>query len=132
MIPNPLVQRPRDSRYGSQIRCHRSRAAEHRRWAMRVTFIIACLVFVSCSHHSGGSAPSPHQQSAGDSRIIEIARQAVATNDTWVQSAEFEAPQQQADGSWSVTVWRLPKTPGGFREVTIDQNGTVTSYYRGR
>jgi len=108
-------------------RRHRSLA----RWAMRATLIVACLVFVSCSHQLDGSAPSAHQPSAVESRIIEIARQAVATNDTWGQSAEFEAPQKQADGTWSVTVWRLPKTPGGFREVSIDQNGRVTSYYRG-
>jgi hypothetical protein len=31
MMPNPLVQPARDSRYGLQIRCHRSRAADHRR-----------------------------------------------------------------------------------------------------
>jgi hypothetical protein len=67
-----------------------------------------------------------------NARIIAIARQAVEANDTWADRAEFEAPERNADGSWSVLVWRLPKTPGGHRLISIDQEGKVTSYTRGR
>ena len=63
---------------------------------------------------------------------LAIARAAVATNDTWVAQAEFETPERQPDGSWSVLVWRLPKTPGGQRLISIDQKGKVTDYVRGR
>jgi hypothetical protein len=66
-----------------------------------------------------------------ESRILAIAREAVAKNDTWVERAEFERPKRQADGSWSVMVWRLPKTPGGHRSVVIDKSGVVTNYHRG-
>ncbi len=66
-----------------------------------------------------------------DAKLLAIARQAVATNDTWVDQAEFEAPKKQPAGSWTVLVWRLPKVPGGQRYVTIDQQGRVTQYGRG-
>ncbi len=66
-----------------------------------------------------------------EAKVVEIARQAVATNDTWVDRAEFERPKRRADGSWSVLVWRLPKAPGGHRVVQIDEKGRVTAYSRG-
>ena len=66
-----------------------------------------------------------------ETRVLAIARQAVATNDTWVERAEFERPKRQSDGSWSVLVWRLPKVPGGHRIIRIDKEGTVTAYIRG-
>ena len=65
-------------------------------------------------------------------KVLEIARDAVAANDTWVNQAEFETPSRQPDGSWSVMVWRLPKTPGGHRAIIIDGKGKVTDYMRGR
>jgi hypothetical protein len=67
---------------------------------------------------------------AEEMRIVEIARQAVTTNDTWVEKAEFKTPERNGS-AWSVTVWRLPPTPGGFRTITINENGKVTDYYRG-
>lgn len=63
--------------------------------------------------------------------VLEIARDAVAANDTWIDRAEFETPTKQSDGLWSVMVWRLPKIPGGFRTITIDANGEVVEYFRG-
>jgi hypothetical protein len=63
--------------------------------------------------------------------VLAIAREAAATNDTWVDRAEFETPERKPDGSWSVLVWRLPKTPGGYRFISIDETGRVTDYARG-
>jgi len=63
-------------------------------------------------------------------RAIAIARQAVATNDTWVDRAIFKATPEGS--GWSVWVWREPRTPGGDRTVLIDEKGRVTAYYRGR
>jgi hypothetical protein len=65
-------------------------------------------------------------------QVLAIARAAVATNDTWLDRAEFEPPKQQTNGTWSVIVWRLPKQPGGHRIVSIDATGKVTGYLRGR
>jgi len=66
-----------------------------------------------------------------EAKVLAIARQAVATNDTWVDQAEFETPKRQPVGSWGVLVWRLPKEPGGHRYISIDQKGRVTDYDRG-
>jgi hypothetical protein len=64
--------------------------------------------------------------------ILRIACNAVAANDTRVEKAKFETPKRELDGSWSVLVWRLPKTPGGHRIILIDDQGNVTAYHRGR
>lgn len=66
-----------------------------------------------------------------EDQILAIARKAVAANDTWGDHAEFEKPQRNGKG-WSVLVWRLPKTPGGHRDILIDETGRVTKYIRGR
>jgi len=63
---------------------------------------------------------------------LAIARQAVATNDKWADRAEFQTPERQPDGSWSVLVWRLPNVPGGHRLIRIDEKGRVKDYVRGQ
>jgi hypothetical protein len=66
-------------------------------------------------------------------KVVAIARQAVATNDTWVARAEFDTPRHNANGSgWRVMVWRLPRTFGGDRLILIDETGKVTDYIRGK
>jgi hypothetical protein len=65
-----------------------------------------------------------------EAQVLEIARQAVAANDTWIDRAEFETPRR-TDSGWTVLVWRLPKMPGGHRLVLIDATGQVTGYLRG-
>jgi hypothetical protein len=65
-------------------------------------------------------------------QVLAIARAAVATNDTWLDRAEFGTPTQRTNGTWSVMVWRLPKQPGDHRFITVDANGKVTDYVRGR
>ena len=83
-----------------------------------------------------GCTPSKQPVAAGggvldETGVLAIARAAVATNDTWVARAEFETPQRQPDGSWSVLVWRRPAMWGGHRFITIDPQGKVTNYGRG-
>jgi hypothetical protein len=99
---------------------------------MRIPFSIAALVLLTaCSQSSSPRIDASRPLTAEETRVVEIARQAVATNDTWVDRAEFQLPQQSPDGGWSVIVWRLPKTPGGFRDISMDTNGRVINYYRG-
>jgi hypothetical protein len=106
--------------------------------------IAVALVLTGCmTRHApaatrSGGVPPPAARvkatralTAEEARIVEIARQAVASNDTWVDRAEFELPQRQPEGGWSVMVWRLPATPGGFRVVMLDEKGKVTAYHRG-
>jgi hypothetical protein len=68
---------------------------------------------------------------ACEAQVLAIARQAVATNDTWLDRAEFETPRRQVDGYWSVLVWRLPNAPGGHGVINLDDKGQVTGYFRG-
>jgi Tfp pilus assembly protein FimT len=97
------------------------------------TFAIIMLAaaVMGCSPHA--SAPRSSGQSfesvIDEARALAIARQAVATNDTWVDRAVFKATREGS--GWSVWVWREPRTPGGDRTVLIDEKGKVTAYYRG-
>jgi hypothetical protein len=92
----------------------------------------------STSKSNGQSKPgeSKHSMSLTNGltsvAALEIARQAVSSNDTWIESAEFEKPEQRDDGSWVVLVWRRPSTLGGHRLVMIGKGGKVVSYSRGK
>ncbi len=98
-----------------------------------MAFVIATAVVIltSCGGHPNGRIKATRPLTADEMRILQIARQAVATNDTWIAKAEFEVPQHYRSG-WSIIVWRLPYTPGGHRLILIDEKGTVTAYHRGR
>jgi hypothetical protein len=64
-------------------------------------------------------------------KVTIIAQNTVAAHETWLDRAEFETPIRRADGSWSVHVWRLPKTFGGDRIILVNEKGEVTGYIRG-
>ena len=67
-----------------------------------------------------------------EATLLEIARQTVANNDTWVEQAKFQKPKRNDDGTWSVRATRMPEVPGGHRFIVIDQRGRVTGYFRDR
>jgi hypothetical protein len=79
--------------------------------------------------HQASSNP-PNEPALDEARVLAIARAAVATNDTWLDRAEFETPELESDGSWVVSDWRLPKTPGGNRVITVDPKGLIRHYVR--
>ena len=94
------------------------------------SILLVVLVF-GCARRT--STPTVAALPLDAAKVIAIARQTVATNDTWLAQAEFETPQHETNGSgWGVLVWRLPKTPGGHRQILIDETGKVTDYIRGR
>jgi hypothetical protein len=108
---------------------------------MRVFLIVLTAVVAGCaqkSHQEPETSPQtdvspPTVAEPGvldEAKAIAIAREAVATNDTWVKRTTFDAMQ---DGKgWTVMVWREPRTPGGHRLVQIDNDGKVTAYIRGQ
>lgn len=99
---------------------------------MRLFCIITlAAVVVGCASSSGIRRAPSDISVLDETKVLAIARQAVATNDTWLDRAEFETPKRQPDGSWSVLVWRLPPTPGGHRFISIDAKGRLTDYGRG-
>jgi hypothetical protein len=85
-----------------------------------------------CSSPSSLREATPETEPLSSAKVMEIAKEAVAANDTWGDRAEYGMPTQQEDGSWSVLVVRIPKTPGGHRIIEIDTNRNVTNYVRGR
>jgi len=93
--------------------------------------IAATSLLVGCAHHAATRVKATRPLTAEETHIVEIARRAVATNDAWADRLEFELPQRTVGGEWSVLVWRLPPTPGGFRVITIDEKDRVTRYHRG-
>ena len=64
-----------------------------------------------------------------EKEAIAIARTALEQHDIWADRAEFEA--RRTEDGWAVTIWRLPKTPGGHRLVEIDNQGRVVAYVSG-
>ena len=99
---------------------------------MRITLSIAALaLMMSCAQRSSVHVKATRPLTTEETRIIEIARQAVATNDTWVAKAEFDLPMRR-DRGWIVVVRRLPLTPGAYRWIEIDENKRVSAYYGGR
>src|SRR5262245_10061479 len=93
--------------------------------------IVLPAVVVGCAPTSGTRSTTSDTGSLDEARVLAIARAAVATNDTWIDRAEFEKPKRQPDGSWSVFVQRHPVVAGGHRFITIDAQGRVTNYGRG-
>lgn len=94
-------------------------------------FISLVAVLAGCSQPASTRIKADRPLTLEEKRIVEIARRAVATNDTWVDRAEFEIPKRDVSG-WSVLVWRLPYTPGGHRVILIDEHDRVAGYFRGR
>ena len=120
------------ARVSLSIRGRWRRIAERLLHAMHALLLIVLLaVAVGCAPTAGTHDAAVSGGSLDEARVLVIARAAVATNDTWIDRAEFETPKRQPDGSWSVLVWRRPATPGGHRFITIDAKGKVTDYGRG-
>ena len=98
------------------------------------------LSFIALAAMAVGCTPTPSRQpEAVDNGVVDeagvlaLARAAVATNDTWIDRAEFQTPHHETNGTgWSVLVWRLPKVPGGHRLILINETGRVTDYIRGK
>ena len=74
---------------------------------------------------------SPEQPvtTLNEDAVLKIAKQAVRDNDTWADRAEYTATKNGKE--WTVLVWRLPKSPGGHRHITITDSGKVIEYGRG-
>src|SRR5438067_1148763 len=92
-------------------------------------FLVA--IAPGCAPRPGARQTTTDNGTLDAARVLAISREAVRTNDTWLDRAEFETPKRQPDGSWTVLAWRGPATPGGHGFITIDAGGKVTDYGRG-
>ncbi len=100
---------------------------------MRILALIVAIIAVAvgCAPRSSTRPIGTHGLVLDAAQVAAIAREAVTTNDTWIDRAEFHSPERQPDGSWSVFVERHPVVPGGHRLILIDKTGKVTAYVRG-
>lgn len=84
-----------------------------------LVYSLAVLVLWSgCSHET-----SPQEQQA-----IAIAKQEYARRGGGGTN-EFNVNRE--GNRWIVTVWRIPKVPGGFVTIELSNNWEVISYQRG-
>jgi len=65
-----------------------------------------------------------------EAKAISIAKTHIADKETWADRAEYTAKRR--GGNWSIQVWRLPKTPGEHRLITLTREGKLIDYARGR
>jgi hypothetical protein len=102
--------------------------------------LLGLALLAGCTKPHGSSVA----QSASNSgmlttnQVIQIAKEAVAKNDTWANRATYDA--SHGTNGWSVMVWRIagygpdgkPQfVPGGHRFIQIDNQGKVVNYFRG-
>ena len=98
---------------------------------MQIAFLIAIFVMLlGCSGKTvvperENGIIVPRDLNADEARVIQIARQFVATNQNW-PDVEFERPKRREEGGWSILIWKLPKTPELDMFLTIDDRGRVT------
>jgi hypothetical protein len=102
-------------------------------------FGVAVLVSVALAMQEMGLGLRPNDegvhffnQHALEDPILAAANQAVTANEAWANEAEFDPPQKNLDGTWTVIVWRHPKTHGGERLIWIDGDGKLKDYIRGK
>ena len=70
-------------------------------------------------------------QMISESKVLAIAKAEIANRESWDKNAEYEI--KQINDQWHLVVWRLPKTPGGSRYITIDGiDGNVVKYSKGK
>lgn len=60
---------------------------------------------------------------------MKIAENAIGEKEDWDSLSSEAKPMENG---YRVTVWREPKTPGGFRLVSIDKNGKITAIEKGK
>ena len=101
-----------------------------------IVFVAGLVSSIGATRESGGrfsddgmayfSRPRPSPADA----ILILAKRAVAANDTWADQADYLKPEQNSDGSWTVLVSRKPKTPDGYRVITVGSDGKIQKYFR--
>jgi hypothetical protein len=98
---------------------------------MRFAILITAFAMLTGCFRSTSDGAKSRPLTAEEKRIVEVARKAVAANETW-EKAKFDRPEKQPDGSWIVLVSRRPSMPGAHVYITIDASGNVTEYAGGK
>lgn len=99
---------------------------------MRLAIVITSLLLLtSCARERATRVNATRARTTEESRIIEVARRAAQERGSDVSRLEFQIPRRSSEGGWSVVVWSLPKTPGGYSIIHIDEHDKVTRWDAG-
>ena len=102
---------------------------KHMRLAVIITFL---LLLPSCARNRSTRVNATRALTTEESHIVEVARRAAQERGSDVSRLEFQIPSRSSEGGWSVVAWSLPKTPGGFGIIHIDEHDKVTRWDAGR
>ncbi len=72
-----------------------------------------------------------HKRALSLQDATEVALKKVEQEEGWAP-AQMIGEGKTTNDSFEITVWKTPKTPGGFRLVVVSAGGKVTAYYRGK
>ena len=62
---------------------------------------------------------------------IDLAKREVESRDLW-QQKEITCEAKKLKNKFEITVWRIPQTPGGFRTITLSDEGVLLTYIKGK
>lgn len=104
-----------------------------------VALVLLGGVCASCSRETDGVSTTRSERKLLDGvdappgvDLIAVAKKAAAEyGKVDVSRLEVSNVGKQGADTWSVTVWRLPATPGGFCDVIIDRQGKVQNIWPG-
>lgn len=85
-----------------------------------VAVLTLCVATLACSSLDKRSVSADVAKGAADRWAQEAG---------WVQYEVGDATF--SDGYWSVVVWRVPQTPGGFKHLVISRAGEVVQVLHG-
>ena len=60
-------------------------------------------------------------------KVTEVARNEISKREIWTNDIDIVVSPKKSN-IWSVTVWRLPYTPGGHRYLKISEDYKVIDY----
>jgi hypothetical protein len=86
--------------------------------------LTAAAILISCMNMScRPSSPSPGREQAIAAAKREAQKQ--GWKETEVGDVVF------TNGHWEITIWRLPKTPGGLATVDVTADGKSVTFHPG-
>ena len=101
---------------------------------MRALSIVSCLLLLNgcagerSTRTDAPSASSTSSLAADERRILEVAKRSARERGCDLSDLEFYTPRRSSDGGWSVLVCSLPKMPGSFAIIHIDEHERVTRW----
>ena len=93
-----------------------------KKWLVKVALVLVVTVFAVAFWFG---CPSNHSE---EQRVISLAKQEYTKRGG---TGEVECNASKHGNMWVVTIWRLPKTPGGFVTLDISSDLKVNGYYPG-